>query len=694
MQNLLTFRARCLSVCIGAALTVALGGCPQPGPTPPGTPSGPGTGPAIAGGLNIEILSTTIPLDRRPVVQFFATDDQGNGIPIEEMDDARFILGFLEDPPEGSTARYVSYSTDTESADVKGTVTVTQASYDPARLDGLSQAEDGTYTYKFDTELPITFSRSATHQIAGQFERVAAVNGVAYPANVAESFRPDGRAVQRTREIVSTESCNQCHTRLAEHGGVRREIQLCIMCHNEQSTDAETGNSLDLAVMVHKIHYGEDLPSVQDGEPFQLSGFRDRIFDFSDVVYPQEIVNCTSCHTGAPQADVWKESPTLAGCASCHDRTWFGNPDETPMGYANHIGGQQVDNSLCAICHTAEGPAPSPIVPAHIRPDESSAAPGLALNVADVRTSTSAKGETGMVEIDFTAVDGDGNPITDLSALDIVAATVAWPARQYQNNVRETIQSGFGGPDGTVTNNGGGSFTYAFANSFPMTTDTFAVAMEGRRPFMFRGEELEQGTSTNGQMFFTMDGSAPQMPRQIIDAANCNMCHREIRAHGELRVGVEFCAMCHHVNNTDAGQRPMDDFPPETINFKDMIHGIHRGEDLDTDLTIFGFGGRPFDFTEVRFPGELQECGICHSDGESYTLPLPEVAEPTTIAADSTVFSVEQPARAACTSCHDRSIAEVHAVLATDPVSNVESCAVCHGPNRDAAVAAIHALEP
>src|SRR5690606_9008096 len=99
--------------------------------------------------------------------------------------------------------------------------------------------------------------------------------------NLIERFRPDGETVTAIRELVTTETCNKCHVELAFHGGNRNEVQLCILCHSPQSVDANSGNSVDFAVMIHKIHRGEDLPSVQSGEPYQIFGFRDTLHDYS-----------------------------------------------------------------------------------------------------------------------------------------------------------------------------------------------------------------------------------------------------------------------------------------------------------------------------------------------------------------------------------------------------------------------------
>ena len=48
--------------------------------------------------------------------------------------------------------------------------------------------------------------------------------------------------------------------------------------------------------MVHKIHYGEDLPSVQAGGKYQIIGFGQSVNDFSTVVFPADVRNCQVCH--------------------------------------------------------------------------------------------------------------------------------------------------------------------------------------------------------------------------------------------------------------------------------------------------------------------------------------------------------------------------------------------------------------
>ena len=306
-----------------------------------------------------------------------------------------------------------------------------------------------------------------------------------------------------------------------------------------------------------------------------------------------------------------------------------------------------------------------------------------------VNSVTTADTETGVsVAINFSVEDGAGTPYADLGELGILAATMAYPTTDYEEVYREGINAD------NATAAGDGTFNYTFTNELPAgTTDTAAVAMEGRLSFDNGGDSVTQGTSSNGRMIFTADGSDPVERRQVVDNAKCNACHDEVRLHGNLRVGVEYCVMCHNPNGTDIARRPDDQGNPETINFKDMIHQIHRGAELETDYTVYGFGSSEHDFTEIHFPGDLRNCEICHVEG-SYELPLGDDVIPTSISDGETIVSSKLPERAACVSCHDSLITEVHAILNTEPDTMTESCAVCHDSGADFAVINVHDMGP
>src|SRR5204863_5267622 len=119
------------------------------------------------------------------------------------------------------------------------------------------------------------------------------------------NFVPNGSAAAAVRDVVRTTGCNNCHDQLAAHGGSRRGVEMCVLCHTPQTVDPDTGNTVDLKVMVHKIHMGSSLPSVQAGTPYRIIGNQGSVSDWSTVVYPSDPRRCESCHeptSGATQA--------------------------------------------------------------------------------------------------------------------------------------------------------------------------------------------------------------------------------------------------------------------------------------------------------------------------------------------------------------------------------------------------------
>jgi OmcA/MtrC family decaheme c-type cytochrome len=138
--------------------------------------------------------------------------------------------------------------------------------------------------------------------------------------------------------------------------------------------------------------------------------------------------------------------------------------------------------------------------------------------------------------------------------------------------------------------------------------------------------------------------------------------------------------MCHRPNESAT-----EEDVTLTINFKDMLHRFHTGENLESPYPL-GIA------EEVRFPGDRRKCDICHVPGME-TVPLAEEALPTVISDGETVIEEIQATRAACTSCHDGLLPNVHAILATSPApDNVETCAVCHGDSADFAVGLVHKI--
>lgn len=250
-------------------------------------------------------------------------------------------------------------------------------------------------TYAYDANL--------THRVAVQLGDHDGPTGPAkHGANnpIYDFIPATGQKVADPREIVVKENCNECHGTLSVHGsnGQRLDTKLCVTCHNATAGDPESGNNLDLKVMVHKIHMGKYLPSVQfdfagfnaglynidpeaavKGTPYIIWGFNNTKYEWSEVGFPANVANCTKCHKDATHADNWKTQPTTEVCGACHDGINFATgtgtrlafPDskiDTTSSATGHIGGAQPTNSDCRVCHGASGtqtasdfiPAPVP----------------------------------------------------------------------------------------------------------------------------------------------------------------------------------------------------------------------------------------------------------------------------------------------------------------------------------------------
>jgi OmcA/MtrC family decaheme c-type cytochrome len=88
----------------------------------------------------------------------------------------------------------------------------------------------------------------------------------------------------------------------------------------------------------------------------------------------------------------------------------------------------------------------------------------------------------------------------------------------------------------------------------------------------------------------------------------------------------------------------------------------------------------------VGYPGDLRNCEGCHDSG-TYSVPAPEGSAEVPTLRDW--YSPKQPAAAACLACHSTVDAAAHAFTNTAPFG--ESCAACHGDDRDYSVDQVHA---
>lgn len=629
----------------------------------------------IRPGLKVNILNVAIPADRKPVVTFKITDGSDQSLDREGKVtpgavSLSFILAYL---PQNAD-QYVDYSVRAASANG---VTEQQAGTDSGG--SYASLGDGTYTYTFKTVLPSNYDTTATHTLGIYATRNLRDFGLSlYMADVTRNFVPNGSPVTKVRDVVKTgdpgQSCNACHDPLMAHGETgRTAVEVCILCHTPQTKDPDTGNTVDMKVMVHKIHMGANLPSVKAGKPYQIIGHG--VSDFSTVSFPMDIRNCTACHKGTTQELNYLLNPTRDACGSCHD-------DIDWKTGANHAAGPQANDNKCGTCHLPDGQGEynAAVRDAHIPEYKSTQLVNPKVQVLGVTNGAPGQKPT----VTFKITD-KGNKILDPNKMARLSLTLAGPTSDYKTVITEN-------PVGkTTVANGVG--TYTFAAAVPSDAKgTFVIEAESYLNTTIQklnGTMSVRDASDNVVYPFAVTGTVTPR-RQVVDTANCNKCHDKLQLHGGNRNTVEACAVCHNPTATDAGSRPASALPTETIDFKILVHKIHTGEELTQDYTIYGHGGTSNNFNEVRYPGDRRDCAQCHK-GASYTMPLVSGIGASTTPRN--YWNPTMPGAAACLGCHDSVDAAAHALINTATLqgNQAESCSVCHKESAETAVSAIHA---
>ncbi len=293
------------------------------------------------------------------------------------------------------------------------------------------------------------------------------------------------------REVVTRENCNQCHVSLRAHGGVRQDVTLCLLCHTSGAEDPNgpvaggtPGVSIDFKVMVHKLHNGAHLPSVNgvstndDGtrnydappQPYQIVDAGGSVRDFSAVDYPvspnltsslprdlgysaltsvqkaqEDILRggasaCLKCH-GDPdgagplpapaEGDLYKEQPSEAACGACHDDVLWDKPYEA-NGWA--MPPQDELFIACNGCHASEGDSIA-VVDGHLHPlDNKSLNPGVVVNVTSVTGGTGPGGsfQAGDAPVLHYTLKNDAGSDVPLPRMDASSAVLNGPTWNQQ----------------------------------------------------------------------------------------------------------------------------------------------------------------------------------------------------------------------------------------------------------------------
>ena len=640
-------------------------------------------------GLVVRVSSASIAADGIIQAQVSVTDPKG--LPLDRQGvttpGAVNLTLFASYIPAGKMD-YVAYTTRVETNSDTGAIAVQPA----ADMGGtFQQTGPGQYSYTFATKAPAGFDASVTTTVGVWASRDLSEFdlGTNFASN-SFSFVPNGTRVTNVRDVVRAETCRKCHVSLDAHGGIPPAMETCILCHTQDAKDADTGNSIRLNTMIHKIHDAAALPSVKAGTPYQIIGDQlpasggvaedQETFDYSTIVFDADLPgegarNCQFCHEAGPvQANRWLTQPSRASCGSCHDNVNFATGE-------NHVKLPQVDDSQCTTCHFPQGELPfdASIIGAHVQPRFAPGLPGVVLGFVRVDNGTAGKAPS----VTFTLKDKSGTPLS-LSQMDLLNLTMAGPTTDYSFYVTEDARSARGSS---------GTYSYTFQQTIDAkATGTYTIGIEAFRNItLLPGTTKQQVVRDVGQnqlIDFSVDGTPAQPHAEEVTTQTCNSCHVQLAAHGTIRNEVKYCLLCHNPNSTDAAQRPADQMPAQTIDFPVLIHRIHTGENQKSPYVVFGFGKQPVDFSEVRYPGDRRDCAKCHVNGSQQ---IPVSGERLNVVNPAGFINPEGPITAACTGCHSSQSAASHAASNTSSAFG-ESCTVCHMGDAAFAVDRVHAV--
>jgi len=341
-------------------------------------------------------------------------------------------------------------------------------------------------------------------------------------------------------------------------------------------------------------------------------------------------------------------------------------------------------------------PVPPPPIPPTPSPNPYSEAQVLNAFITDASLNSDNQ-----PVIKFQLSDGNNAAITDLAVEDVRfviskletsplgSSTGTW--QSYVNVVAQpqvgtgtvpqlqgTFESVSSRNIGEFSNLGAGNYSYRYLTSLTnLPADVLAqAAVEGlnlsynpnlthRVAIQFDNAPAKANPNrdwipatgaTNG--IFSMD---------IAATANCNRCHDPLAIHGGGRQEVKYCVTCHNAGSVDPDST-------NTVDFKVMIHKIHRGANLPSvkagePYVIYGFRNTPHDYSHVHFPQDIRNCVNCHV-GSATGANLEQTLTETSQGDNWSLYATQ----AACGSCHDDVDFSTHAGGQTDDAR----CDSCH----------------
>ena len=560
----------------------------------------------------------------------------------------RFALAKLVPGANGEPDQWVSYVSRKESTTtapnnvgpVNGKpvlASAVQATTDPqpanAATPQLVLNADGFYTYTFSTDVTdpgktngVVFEPGRTHRVAIQLSYQNAA-GETVLVNPYFDFTVDanGNSVpvtdpQLTRKMTDVGSCNSCHEKLALHGGGRVDTQFCVMCHNPGTTDANSGNVLTLSTMVHKIHAGRRLKGF--GEDYTIWGYGSAPVGFADVGFPQDLRNCTKCHSGSnpatPQGDNWKTRISREACLTCHDSkkgsTWFTQHTFFNKGQDPNAPATLLKNSQCVGCHSP-GSTVAPERVHYNQNEESSVKYKMNIEAASYDAAANqitvkyflSDPTNGNAPYNLVTGECTGTPVNCSSSTKFgnLKLIVAYGSLAGQPQGTTEFTSGNAAQVNAYTGTSDGSNHYTATISLPTPSATHVVSGTARVATIGQIKEpalaLQSAADPRPEVtpralvnvvvqhtFKDIALTGPLLARRTVVAnEKCNACHGALGTttgsnsgateafHSGARNTVEACVVCHDPNRMSSTLMTNNTSFNESFQFKRMIHGIH-----------------------------------------------------------------------------------------------------------------------
>jgi OmcA/MtrC family decaheme c-type cytochrome len=660
-------------------------------------------------------------------------NDSGQGLTGLPAGNIRFVIAQLTPGTHGGSSEWQSYVTRDD-----GGVTDAQATTETATAGTYVGNNDGTYQYTFANALTAypagpVFDESKTHRVGIE---IRTTSGGFWPENIPADnapfdFLPTGGAPIFTRLIVNSGTCNACHDNLEMHGEARFDVEYCVQCHNPSSIDGDTGNTVDMKALIHNIHSAR--------ADYQIIGFGGRLHDWSDLVWPQDIRNCQTCHDendpDTPQASNWRLVPNRAACGTCHyddGDALNGEHDFAIEDGVHPLNLLFTDDTQCVDCHGPDGTVTDfdtgRLVQVPIAHEILEKTAGEAFSYNLLSATGTGQGEFPIITFSVTdPTNGDAAydihadmPFTQCAGgASRLAVNVAWSTTDFANIGSGNLpgvpisMNPLAACGGASVNNGDGTFTVTSPTAIPAAAmGSASSVIEGHPAVDVNNDGSFERIAVTNAVFYSPITDATAVPRRtVVDIQKCDDCHNQLSLHGNNRTDKpEVCVTCHNPVMTDVNQRGADPCLSDlgaddtTIDFKHMIHGIHASGEIGKPFDVCGFRNSVHSFDFI-YPGRLNNCEGCHLAGTYYPVDAAEVFGTTFDANDPATLTddvVVSPNAAVCSACHIEPLDILHmelnggdfnATKAADSTlisSEIESCVICHGPGRSTDVKVVH----